>query len=239
MDRMRRSSNWVEFIGNLPLHAHKIGAFQYNSAVSHLLSAILLKATGRCAREFANAFLFEPIGIPPIPASPPQAYRQEDVFGTSAVANWPEDPQGHTFGGWGLALPPRAIARFGLLCLRGGQWGERRVVSSQWLRDSTRAYTQGYGGYGYQWWVREMRGMATFSAVGRGGQHLCCVPELDAVIVIISEMAGRWRDRWLLLDTLFFLLAFRQILITSSQVAASNQDIWHAPTSIPSCSANH
>ncbi|GAK50985.1 possible beta-lactamase class C and other pencillin-binding protein [Candidatus Moduliflexus flocculans] len=200
MDRMRRSSNWIEFIARLPIQANKMGSFQYNSAASHLLSAIISKATGRCAREFANAHLFEPIGIQPIPASSIRDYYQEDVFGGSAIASWPEDPQGHTFGGWGLALPPRDMARFGLLCARGGQWGERCVISPQWLRESTQAYTQGYGGYGYQWWVRNMRGLAAFSAVGRGGQHLCCVPERDAVIVIISEMAGRWRERWPLIQ---------------------------------------
>ncbi|MCG3222626.1 MAG: hypothetical protein H7641_14700, partial [Candidatus Heimdallarchaeota archaeon] len=38
-------------------------------------------------------------------------------------------------------------------------------------------------GYGYQLWLKEMRGFDTFSARGLGGQFIFCFPELDMVVV--------------------------------------------------------
>ena len=199
LDRLRRSPDWVDFILRLPIQQQRIGSFQYNSAGSHLLSVVLTRATGICAREFANRYLFEPLGIEPIPDCPPGDYSQEAVFGANGP-QWPEDPQGNTFGGWGLSLTPREMAKFGYLYLNHGQWEHQGIVPEQWVRESTKAYTQGFGGYGYHWWVNETRGMTNYSAIGRGGHHICCVPEKDLVIVIASKMAGRWRDRRILID---------------------------------------
>jgi CubicO group peptidase (beta-lactamase class C family) len=53
IDRLRRSKDWVAFILNLPVRERLMGTFQYNSACSHLLSAIITRSTGRCAEEFA------------------------------------------------------------------------------------------------------------------------------------------------------------------------------------------
>jgi CubicO group peptidase (beta-lactamase class C family) len=105
IERMWRSADWVAFILNLPVVARSFGTFQYNSVASHLLSAILTRATGQCARAFANVHLFAPIGIAEIPASAQEATGPQ----------WPADPQGNTTGGWGLALRPRELARVGSL----------------------------------------------------------------------------------------------------------------------------
>ena len=66
LDRMCRSKNWVEFMVNLPVRRNMFGEFQYNSGNSHLLSAIITRATGMNAQNFANKFLFSEIGIPSI-----------------------------------------------------------------------------------------------------------------------------------------------------------------------------
>ena len=63
LDRMRRSRDWVAFILNLPVKDGSFGTFQYNSAASHLLSAIITRSTGKCAQEFAIDHVFEPLGI--------------------------------------------------------------------------------------------------------------------------------------------------------------------------------
>ncbi|MBN2535712.1 MAG: hypothetical protein JXB88_22730 [Spirochaetales bacterium] len=74
-------------------------------ANSHLLSAIITRATDRCALEFANEFLFVSIGINEIPADAQNAFNRNDVFRNKTVRRL-NDPQGNSLGGWDLALTP-------------------------------------------------------------------------------------------------------------------------------------
>jgi len=65
VSRMMKHSDWVKFILTLPVLPEKVGMYQYNSAVSHLLSAIIEQAAGENARTFAEKNLFLPLGIAP------------------------------------------------------------------------------------------------------------------------------------------------------------------------------
>lgn len=83
-----------------------------------------------------------------------------------------------------MRLSARDLARVGLLMARKGMWKGRRIVSEQWVTDSTTSYseTDRRGrGYGYLWWVNLRQG--TFSANGHRGQHVLVDPESDLVIV--------------------------------------------------------
>jgi CubicO group peptidase (beta-lactamase class C family) len=198
LDRLRRSKDWVGFILGLPVRERSFGTFQYNSAASHLLSAIITRSTGRCAQEFAAEHLFEPIGMDPPVANIGHSYSQADVFRNRA-GGWPQDPQGNSIGGWGLVLKPRDMARFGYLYLNRGQWDGQQIISEKWIEDSISAHTPGYG---YQWWLRDLNGVFVFSAVGQGGNHIFCIPQEDLVVVVASKVGSRWRDRWPLLEEL-------------------------------------
>jgi CubicO group peptidase (beta-lactamase class C family) len=196
LDRMRRSEDWVAFILDLPVRERSFGTFQYNSATSHLLSAIITRSTGMCAQAFAAEHLFEPIGIDQPVTNVQHTYSQADVFRNKA-GGWPRDPQGNSIGGWGLVLKPRDMARFGYLYLNRGQWDGKQIISKKWVADSVSPHTPGYG---YQWWLRDVNGVFAFSAVGQGGQHIFCIPQMDLVVVVASRLGSRWRDRWLLLE---------------------------------------
>lgn len=186
LERMWRTPDWVAFILSLPVLERAYGTFQYNSACSHLLSAILTRATGRSARAFANEHLFAPLGMAEAAAG-----------GEGTRPRWPEDPQGYSTGGWGLALRPRDMARFGYLYLSRGEWDGVQILPQAWVDASLAPHTPGYG---YQWWLRDLGGLTIYSAVGRGGHHVYIVPDRDLVVAIASRPAGRWRDRWLLLE---------------------------------------
>ncbi|MBN1889733.1 MAG: serine hydrolase [Thermoflexales bacterium] len=187
--RLWRSPDWTAFILGVPVRARLLGRFQYNSAASHLLSVILTRATGKCAREFANEHLFGPLGIGPLPAG--------DRDREGQAVQWVSDPQGNSTGGWGLNLTAVDMARFGFLYLNGGRWEDAQIVSSRWVEASTSPHTPGYG---YQWWLRDVHGVRVYAAVGRGGQHIFCLPDQDVVVVIASRPGGVWRDRWPLLE---------------------------------------
>jgi CubicO group peptidase (beta-lactamase class C family) len=198
INRMRRSKDWVGFILNLPIGEDSLGRFQYNSGASHLLSAIITRSTGKCAQDFATEHLFEPLGIDPPDSTMQHTFGQEDVFRNTS-GGWAQDPQGNSIGGWGLALKPRDMARFGYLYLRGGQWNGVKIIPEKWVEDSITPHTPGYG---YQWWLRNINGVFVFSAVGQGGQHIFCIPEKDLVVVVASKLGSRYRDRWTLLEEL-------------------------------------
>ncbi len=196
LDRLRRQRDWVRHILNLPGRNRQLGKFQYCSGCSHLLSAIITRTTGRCAREFANERLFRFIGINEIPDHEMKSFQKDEVFGKN-VTGWVKDPSGNTTGGWGLTITPRDMARFGFLYLNRGLWENTRIVSEAWVDESTALNPNGYG---YQWWLRGKDNDFTYSAAGSGGNHIYCIPGKDLVVAIASRIAGRTRDRWLLLE---------------------------------------
>ncbi len=70
-----------------------------------------------------------------------------------------------TFSGAGFNATLRDFARLGLMVLDGGVANGRRVVSSEWIRESTRpTVPQGRRAYGLQWWMGEPTG--AFQALG-------------------------------------------------------------------------
>ena len=90
----------------------------------------------------------------------------------------------------------RDLARFGLLYLHEGRWGDRQVIPAAWVRESTRADSAtGRGtGYGYLWWTMAPDGPSrvqappgSYWAEGNGGQIVFVVPAYDAVIVRVGE----------------------------------------------------
>src|SRR5215470_17127973 len=114
---MRRSNDWAAFALALPMRADPGSQFAYCSCNNHLLSSLLTAATGESLLQLAQKNLFQPIGI-------------EDVI-------WPPDPNGLTHGWGDLHLHPRDMARFGLLYLHQGKWGDVQVLPETWVRESS------------------------------------------------------------------------------------------------------
>ncbi len=89
-------------------------------------------------------------------------------------------------------LSTRDLARFGLLFLREGRWGDQQLIPRDWVRESTTSYSdaRSSGGYGYMWWVavdgKHFPGVdlpeGSYSARGFRGQYLVVIPAWDLVI---------------------------------------------------------
>jgi CubicO group peptidase (beta-lactamase class C family) len=90
-------------------------------------------------------------------------------------------------------LSARDLARYGLLWLRGGRWGERQVVPAEWVAQATAPHATGLEdglGYGYLWWVMPADGEGAVreqAFYADGGGFLWVVPELDLVVVAVYE----------------------------------------------------
>jgi CubicO group peptidase (beta-lactamase class C family) len=95
---------------------------------------------------------------------------------------------GREFSGAGFNATLRDFARIGLMLLNKGEANGHRVVSAEWIEESTTPSTRlGDGflaGYGYQWWMAP--GSQAFYALGLQGQFIYVDPETRTVIVKLS-----------------------------------------------------
>jgi CubicO group peptidase (beta-lactamase class C family) len=93
---------------------------------------------------------------------------------------------GREFSGAGFNATLRDFGRLGQLVLNGGEANGRRIVSQEWIRESTRPTGQGDGapGYGYQWWMTVRPG--AFEALGLQGQYIFIDPATGTVVVKLS-----------------------------------------------------
>jgi len=107
-----------------------------------------------------------------------------------------------------LSLSGLSMARLGLLCINGGklhgqpdaQNGKAQVISPQWIAQMWKPYSDAQSPqgknqpkdyqlarYGYQWWIRSNSDIQLYCAEGLGGQMICCIPKLKAVIVTSTD----------------------------------------------------
>ena len=168
-----------------------IDQFGYSNADSHVLAAILRKATGQSPLEYARSHLFEPLHISTAQTSQLLARPEDSAAYNSATGFvWLADPTGLHLGPWGLKMTGRDLLSLGQLWRNEGRVAGRQLVSSEWLRDATREQV-GTGdrmapGYGYQFWSTTAHGHAAFAARGYAGQLIEVVPDLQLVVVIQS-----------------------------------------------------
>lgn len=184
------SRNWVRYALAQPVIAPRgaAGPMIYSTGSTHLLSAILTRATGMSTRRYAERHLAAPVGM--------------------RLRGWTTDPQGIHFGGNDMRLTPRDMLAFGRLYLAGGraQAGApgmyRQVLPRTWVDSSwvarTRSDWSGHE-YGYGWWIRSAWSphgrYPVYYAWGYGGQFIFVVPSLDLVVVTTSDSESRSREQ--------------------------------------------
>lgn len=192
LEELCTQEDWVQYTLNRMGNGGEIGSFKYSSAGAHVLSAIITNATGKGAREFANEYLFQPLGMREIPNYNMKAFGFDDLFGKD-VKGWIHDPNGISTGGWGLTLTVKDMAKFGQLYLNEGIHNGKQILSKSWIKESTE---MNQNQYGYLWWLREEDGIFSYCAMGDGGNVICCIPERELVVVIASEIIPNAEDRW-------------------------------------------
>jgi CubicO group peptidase (beta-lactamase class C family) len=174
---------WAQYVLDHPMTVDPGAEFNYLDANAHLVSAIVTKATGMSAFEFAQPNLFEPLGI-------------TDVI-------WVTDPQGISRGGDNSYMSPYSMAKLGYLYLRNGEWDGQQILPPSWIEQASTAYMQPEswpGGYGFLWWTRAFCGVPCdksyngYAAIGLGGQEIWVIPDLDLVVVLTADLAFRGPD---------------------------------------------
>jgi CubicO group peptidase (beta-lactamase class C family) len=174
--RMHMAADPCRYVLGLPVPASPGQEYFYDTGALTLVSAIVRKATGRPLDEFARETLFQPLGI--------------------TNAEWVR-VKGDSDAGGGLRMRPRDMAKIGQLVLSGGRWNDTQIVSKAWIETSTAPKIEATGGqfYGYLWFLGRSlfngREVLWDGALGRGGQSIRIVPELDLVVAVT---AGYYQD---------------------------------------------
>jgi CubicO group peptidase (beta-lactamase class C family) len=168
---LENSADWIAFTINRPMMREPGTQFNYSSGESALLAYVFSQATGRDIEEYGATHLFAPIGI-------------THWF-------WKRTPSGTVDTEGGLYLEASDLARIWYLFTRGGMWNGTRVVSADWVRQSTSpaiAVAPGPNApkYGLKWWLYPDPLDATkfvWAGSGFGGQFPMAFPDLDLVVV--------------------------------------------------------
>jgi len=131
---MYKTNDWVEYSLNLPM-AYKPGEnWAYNSSSLILVSEIISKTSKMPIPNFANKYLFEPLGI--------------------TEFQWGLSPKGRAFIAGNAKMRSRDMAKIGYMFLNDGNWKGRHIISKEWIEESTKAHTTADTSekYGYLWW---------------------------------------------------------------------------------------
>jgi CubicO group peptidase (beta-lactamase class C family) len=151
---------------------------EYSNISANLLGYAVAKATNMKLEEFANKFLFSPLGI--------------------HYHAWANDLRGNNACAGDLFLCPRDLAKIGYLMLKKGKLNGKQIVSENWVQESTSKKTivkdfPSSLDYGYLWWLDNKHTPGAFCAIGSGGQILYVSPIDNTIIIATSTLtASGW-----------------------------------------------
>lgn len=193
-------SDMAAYAANKRIEAEPDTKWSYSNGTTLIISRILRDASGGTQADyfsFPRRALFDRIGMR-------SAIIEPDESGTFV---------GSTF----MYASARDWARFGLLYLNDGIWGNEKILPEGWVRYSrTPTMTNPRGDYGAHFWtnsginegdrVRKFPNLPTdaFFALGHHGQSLTIIPsrKLVAVHLAMDKSQGIWEIDSLLADIL-------------------------------------
>jgi CubicO group peptidase (beta-lactamase class C family) len=169
LTQMVNSRDMIEYVLGLPMEAEPGAVWNYCGGCTQLLAEIVERSSGQPADAFIRTNLFGPLGITDF--------------------NWRTHRSGDVLADYGLEMRPRDMMKVGLLFLNRGLWKGSRVVSEDWVDQSTTRHIalSNTHGYGFQWWSQDypshLGQVFSFYASGNGGQRIMVFPSLDMVVV--------------------------------------------------------
>ena len=171
------SDNWVKKTLEDSLIDDPGSKMHYNTFQTHLLSAILTKATQKSTLDFATRVLFNPMKI--------------------EIDSWEQDPQGYYFGGNAMHFPPREMAVLGFLYLNNGRINGRQIIPADWVELTLSPSTdlphpnewgafKNYN-YAYWWWLGQINNYDMYMGYGYEGQFVVVFPDLNLIVVSTAK----------------------------------------------------
>ncbi|MDL2255984.1 beta-lactamase family protein [Parabacteroides sp. OttesenSCG-928-K15] len=158
--------------------------FVYQSGVTQLLTFIVEKATGESISAYVSRKLWTPMGA-------------------EEHALWSLDKkEGIEKAYCCFNSNARDFARFGQLMLQQGRWGDRQLISADYMKEALtpdnslvyKDYNEPNKAYGYQFWHLTYEGMQIPYMRGILGQYVFAIPERNAVIVRLGKKRDEARS---------------------------------------------
>ncbi|WP_067037621.1 serine hydrolase domain-containing protein [Allomuricauda sp. CP2A] len=174
--QMTNSEDPVRFVLSVPIESQPGDVFVYNGGATQLLAAIVANASGMQVDQFAEEFLFTPLGIENF------VWHHYSKSGIPAAAS-------------GLRLRSRDLMKFGLLYHNKGIWEGDRVLSESWIEESFEKHidkpNQTNGFFGYHFHIHPSfnsngKTIDHVAAVGNGDQRIYFNEEDDLMVVFTA-----------------------------------------------------
>lgn len=166
------------------------GSFwEYNDVRVNLMAYSLLQLFRRPLPEVLKERIMDPIG-----ASGDWRWHGYETSWIEVDGERMQSVSGGGHWGGGLIIDTRDHARFGLLALRDGVWGDQRLLSSDWFARATTP-TEIQPNYGYMWWLNTGREQfpaapaSVFYANGAGSTNIIYVDREHDLVTVT-----RWVD---------------------------------------------
>jgi CubicO group peptidase (beta-lactamase class C family) len=169
----------LNYIMGKPIVSIPGSVFNYSDGGAHLSSVLLARATGMETSEFANEYLFKPMGL--------------------SEKAWYVDNRHLAYGGVGLLIGIHDMLKIGFMYLNDGYYNGRQIVPADWIETATSFKVSSNNeipqlkDYGYYWWLDSAHGYNFICANGYGGQFIFVVDELN--LVVCSRTNYRYLDR--------------------------------------------
>ncbi|SHH62473.1 serine hydrolase domain-containing protein [Clostridium intestinale] len=196
-EKFFESDNWIEAALDLLGGKEPSQEFTYSAIIgTHILSGILVKATGKSVFDFAKENLFTPLEIN-VKQNITLATKEEYMafLQDKNISGWATDPQGINTAAWGLTLTPMDMAKIGQLYLDKGLWNGSEIVPKWWVDESTIKHsTWDKLSYGYLWWIID-NNEHIYAAIGDGGNVIYINEKKKLVISIASLPMEKAKDR--------------------------------------------
>ena len=177
------TGKYIDKIVKIPLTIDPGTGFQYSNLTSDWLGIIIARVCNTDLKSFGEKNLFSPLDV--------------------EVGDWKRDLDGYYIGCADLEVTARDMAKFGLLYLNKGKYGEKQLIPASWVNESLQKYSDDINsggikssrvaryfydiGYGYQWWSAKAGDHSFNLAWGHGGQFIILLHDLDMIIVVTSD----------------------------------------------------
>lgn len=159
--------------------------FKYNDVRVNVLAYSLLHVWRKPLPQILKEKIMDPIGA----SSTWRWYGYENSW-VNVDGNRVQSVSGGGHSGGGLFISTEDHARFGLLFLNKGKWGEEQIISPEWIETATTP-SPANPSYGYLWWLNHPEssryvadaGKDMYYAAGFGGNFIIILPKENMVVV--------------------------------------------------------
>lgn len=115
---MWTTQDWLNYDLSMDIENPPGKKFAYSTSLMEPIGAIIAMKSGMSIPDFAQAYLYDPLGI--------------------QARHWTPGPNNITEVGGSHKLRPRDMAKLGLLYLQHGKWDGKQVISEKYLEEATK-----------------------------------------------------------------------------------------------------